>query len=169
MLIKYIISPKVAIYLAALFIGRPDIIDDLLSICHRESRCTAVKTHAIDAHISDREWYGQVSWGHLDPECQKKDEEGGWATHGSLGLSSGAHWSYLPPCYNPRVLNKTWVSALLGARKYVRNCWMVGKKRGWCRVPYKVRKNNIKSPRLKKAPKFKRPKNWLEFILQNPW
>lgn len=170
-MIKWLYSPKIAAYIVAFFIGRPDIADDLISICHRESRCHAIGAHSIDRHISANEYYGQVSWGHLDPECQKPNAKGGWATHGPWGISSGAHWHWLPPCYQPNALDNVYVSALLAARKYVRKCWAQNKKKGWCRVKKNVRKNNIKSPRLKKhqLKPLRRPNNWYEFFLVNPW
>lgn len=163
------ITPKVAIIIVCIFIGRPDIIDDLTDICHRESRCTPVTAHAIDRHISSREWFGQVHWKHLDPECQKRKAEGGWATHGIAGLSAGAHWKYVPPCYQPSVFDNIFVSSLVAARKYVRTCWMQNKRHGWCHVKKKSRRNNLESPRLKEPPRTKRPSNWVEFVLRNPW
>lgn len=163
------LSPKLAIYLASIIVGRPDIADDLISICHRESRCKPIQAHAIDAHISNREWFGQVRWKHLNPSCQKRKAEGGWATHGILGLSAGAHWQYLPKCYQPTVLDNPFVSAIIGARKYVARCWQENRRRGWCHVDKAARKNNLKSPKIKRKIKIKRPTDWYQFFTKNPW
>lgn len=160
---NFLMHPKVVAYVVMMFLGRPDLTDDLIAICHRESRCTLVKTHKIDAHLSNKEWYGQVSWKHLDPKCQKRKAKGGWATHGPWGLSAGAHWRHVPPCYQPEVFDNPYVSGLIAGRKYIRGCWGQNKKKGWCRVPKRARKNNLKSPRWKETPKWKRPQNWEEF------
>lgn len=134
-----IVSPLKSSAIAAALVGHPEIADDLQSICHRESRCTAVRVHEIDRHLSDRGWHGQVALGHLDPKCQPY-EKGQWATRGAFGLSAASHWGYLPPCYPPEVLDVPIVSAMIAARKYVARC--KDKHEGWCRVPRKVRANN---------------------------
>lgn len=173
MFLKLLMSPKVVAYIVTLMLGRPDLTDDLIAICHRESRCTLVETHKIDEHISNREWYGQVKLGHLDPGCQSRTEEGGWATHGPWGLSAGAHWRWVPPCYQPNSFNNPYVSGLIATRKYIRICWMKNKKKGWCKVPAKVRRNNRKRPivrgKVQKFPKMERPNNWWEFYTKIPW
>ena len=175
-------NPKIAAILASIYIGRPDLADDLVDICQRESKCLPIKTHNIDAHISSSEWHGQTRLGttyrergvenmHLDKRCQKKKASGGWATHGPWGISAGAHWNYLPPCYQPEDVDNIYISALVSARKYERECWETNTKhlrRGWCRVSKSSRKNNNKSPKRKNKRKIKRPKNWLEFFLKNP-
>ena len=158
-------NPKIFAYIAAIIIGRPDIADDLISICHRESRCHVIGEHKIDKHLSGREWHGQIKLKHLDKRCQKK-KAGGWATHGPWGLSDASHWEYVPKCYQPYVFDIVFVSAIVAAKKYIRICWSVNKKGGWCKTSRKIRRNNIKSSRLKKRPNIKRPSGWIEFIIQ---
>lgn len=176
------INPKTAVIFASLYIGRPDLVDDLIDICMRESRCQEIQTHEIDAHISDNEWYGQTNIGsryrkkgienkHLDKRCQKRKAAGGWATHGSWGMSAGTHWPYMPPCYQPEDLDDLYTAALLAARKYERVCWETNTKHtkhGWCKVKKKSRKNNLPSPKRKNKRKIERPSNWLEFYIVNP-
>jgi len=162
-------SPKVVAYVITLLLGRPDIADDLISICNRESRCTLVETHKIDKHISNSEWHGQVKLGHLDPECQPRKAKGGWATHGPWGLSAGAHWRWVPPCYQPEAFNNPYVSGYVAARKYIIQCWQPGKKKGWCKVSATARKNNLRRRKNKKLVKMERPKNWWEFYTKIPW
>jgi len=132
--IRAILSPSHSATLVAILWGRPEIADDLRAICHRESRCQRVSVHERDAWISDREWRGQVKLGHLDPECQPWAPEA-WATRGAWGLSAGAHWAYLPPCYPPWVFDLPLVSAAVAAQKYVTKCLPKRKRKGWCRVP----------------------------------
>lgn len=164
--VKIITSPKFVALFAALWIGRPDIADDLQSICKRESKCSFIREHEIDAWISPHEWHGQKDLGHLNPECQKKNVDGGWATRGSWGLSAGAHWKYLPKCYQPSVLDIPHISAIIAAKKYVKNCWAQKNYTGWCKVSKNVRKNNKKIKKELKI-KYKRPQNWNEFLTQS--
>ena len=133
-ILKIFSSPSASAGLVALLMGRPEIADDLRAICHRESRCTAKRVHERDAWVSDREWAGQVRLGHLDPSCQPW-APGAWATRGAWGLSAGAHWAYLPPCYPPQILDIPIVSAIVAAQKYIKRCLPKRKTKGWCRVP----------------------------------
>ena len=135
-----IADPIASSVFAAALVGHPEIADDLQSICYRESRCTAIRVHEIDRHLSDRGWHGQVALGHLNPKCQPY-EKGQWATRGAFGLSAASHWNYLPPCYPPEVLDVPIVSAVIAARKYVDRCQANHK--GWCSVPAKARANNL--------------------------
>ncbi len=132
--------PSVAATVAAHFGGRPDLADDLTALCRRESRCSTVGVHERDSHISDREWRGQVNLGHLTPTCQPYAPRA-WATRGAWGLSAGAHWRYLPPCYQASWLDYPLVSAWVALQKYQARCER-GKRPGWCRVPARVRWNN---------------------------
>lgn len=155
--------------------GRPDLHDDLVSICHRESRCRPVRSHKIDRWISPHEYWGQRKLGdksreqgkrfrHLNKKCQKPKAKGGWATHGPWGLSAGAHWEYVPPCYQPTNFDNVWVSAVVATQKYIRKCWSLNRYKGWCRSNKKTRRNNLTSPRLKRAEKIQRPMSWSEFF-----
>ncbi len=146
-------DPTYAATWAADRVGRPDIADDLIAICQRESLCTAIGAHPGDAHLGG--WSGQEALGHLDESCQP-DAPGEWATRGPWGLSAASHWAYLPKCYSPQYLDIVPVSALVAAEKYVCQCgpgdyhpdWCptrkvkVGK---WCtyKVPREARRNNV--------------------------
>jgi hypothetical protein len=161
---KIFISPKIVAYIIMLFLGRPDLADDLIAICDRESRCTLIGAHKIDAHISNKEWFSQVKLEHIDPSCQERKAKGGWATHGPWGLSAGAHWKHVPPCYKPKNFDNPYISGLIAGRKYIRKCWGLDQRSGWCHVPKKVRMNNLKSPKWKKPAKWERPQNWWDFM-----
>lgn len=123
-----VLMVKLVAFIVSVLYGRPDLYAPLIEVCQRESRCTLVGTHQIDAHLSNREWYGQVHWGHLDPACQPRDYPGGWATRGAFGLSAGAHWAYLWPCYTPDALDNPFVSAWVAIRKLEKRC----PGQGWC-------------------------------------
>lgn len=190
-LLGALLSPEGAIWLAGHAAGRPDLIDDVTAICHRESRCTKVGVHERDAHLGVG-WYGQVRLherakakgktrpGHIDPTCQPY-EPGMWATHGIVGLAAGSHWKYLPECYEPEVLDNVFVSAVTAIEKYERTCWAQKSNKGWCHLRSKkviyekadgtektvwakhpARKNNLKTKKHK-PPKKVRPHTWEEW------
>ncbi len=124
------LSPEPAARAAAWSVGHPEIADDLVRVCHRESRCKRIGVHKGDSHGSRGAWLYQTRVGHLDKACQPYGD-GGWATRGAFGLSAAAHHEYMPPCYSKRALDIPIVSAMVAARKYLAKC--VGKRRSsWC-------------------------------------
>lgn len=141
-LIQALFDPNAAAVVASVLVGRPDIADDLQAICFRESRCSLVEAHDIDAHLSPRGWRSQVRLGHLDPECQPY-KAGAWATRGPWGLSAASHWPYLPDCYQPHWLDVPLVSAVVAARKYLARCEQADDL-PWCHVPRRVRVRNAR-------------------------
>ena len=128
-------SPAAAAHWAAALTGqRPAVGDYLERVCWRESRCQPLDVHEIDEHGSRRGWVGQVKLGHLDASCQPY-RAGEWATRGAFGLAAASHWSYLPACYQPQILDIPMVSALVAARKWEARCERPrGARPGWCRV-----------------------------------
>lgn len=113
------LAPVPSAHLAAWLHGRPDIAPALVRVCWRESRCTAIGVHAVDAHRDG--WHGQVRLGHLRPWCQPWEPRA-WTTRGAFGLSAASHWDYLPACYPPEVLDVPLVSAWVAAGKYLERC-----------------------------------------------
>lgn len=135
MALALFLPPKPAAHVAAWAVGHPEIAPALISICHRESRCTAIGVHSIDSHISPRAYWGQINLGHLDRTCQKHGSTPGrWSTRGAWGLNAAAHWQFLPRCYQPELLDVPLVSALIAARKYLRSCVPTHERR-WCGPP----------------------------------
>ena len=134
-------NPIASAWVVTAILGVPELRDDVTAICHRESRCQALRVHERDAWVSRKEWLGQVKLGHLDADCQPYGE-GGWATRGAWGLSAASHWNYLPRCYPPVVIDVPLVSAWIAVIKYKHHCLAKGTRPGWCRVPRVVKKNN---------------------------
>lgn len=125
------LDPLEAIEFAARAHGRPDIVPALEAVCRRESRCKRIGVHEIDARPDASSYAGQVRLGHLDEQCQPRGDWRRWGTRGIFGLNAADHWEYLPPCYEPEVLDLPVVSAMIAARKYLRRC--DGKRtRRWC-------------------------------------
>lgn len=149
-----LIGPKASAFIVSFAMGHGYLADDLISICHRESRCAAISVHEGDAHGSVEGWTGQVQLGHLNPECQPKDFPGGWATRGAFGLSAASHHAYMPACYQPDAFDIPLVSAWVALRKYVQKCR--GKFRGWCHVNKKARRDNPRYLASKRANRSRR-------------
>jgi len=128
------LPPVPAAHVAAWLVGSPEIAPALVSICHRESRCQPLGVHDIDAHISPRAYWGQVRLGHLRRVCQRHGRtRGRWSTRGAFGLQAASHWQYLPPCYQPEMLDVPLVAALVAAHKYRARCTAPkARRRGWC-------------------------------------
>jgi len=136
-------DPKIAAFVVALLHGNPDVTDDLVSICYRESLCRPITVHQIDtANDPSDGWRGQVNLGHLRPACQPY-RPNVWATRGAFGLSAASHWRYLPACYPPEILDVPIVSAFVAYRKYTGVCQARGIRRGWCHVPSKRRRRGF--------------------------
>jgi len=143
LIFRILFSPKVAASFVTSMSMQPELKDDLVAICHRESRCTPYRVHERDSWLSRREYLGQVKLGHLDPGCQEY-RPGEWATRGAWGLSAASHWKYMPSCYDPSWFDVPLVSAYVALKKYNSKCKGKGLKSGWCRVPRRVLRDNRK-------------------------
>jgi hypothetical protein len=128
-------NPKSAAIVTTIIVGRSDIYDNLIKICQRESRCTSVGVHEIDAHLSPKSYWGQVRLGHLDRSCQKHGYHGRWSTRGPWGLNAASHWQYFYSCWQPELLDYPIISAWVATRKYLKVCDVRNKNKkltSWC-------------------------------------
>ena len=138
------LPPKPAIWVASLLHGRPDIAPALVRVCARESNCSRIGVHAIDAIPSRSSYHGQIKLGdrareqgkdtHLDRRCQPKGNWKRWGTRGILGFNAADAWPYLWRCYAPEVLDIPLVSAHVGVKFYLEHCDDT-RERGWCPRP----------------------------------
>ena len=112
-------SPKAASLLAAALIGRPEIGQEMLQICRRESRCRPIGVHARDAWAARRMWVAAVRVGYLDPErCHHhRWGDGQWSVSGSWGASRAYTLRFLPGCWPKKVLDITPIGAYAVARR----------------------------------------------------
>lgn len=122
------VEPREAIALAVEEAGRPDLHDELVRICMRESWCGRygeVRAHEGDAWAGRKMWTGAVRKGWLDPggceEHMPPSTRAGWSrwsTRGALGMSAAYHLHRLEPylgaCLAPEVLDHPGVSAWTG-------------------------------------------------------
>lgn len=126
-----LLEPVQAAHAVAWLHGRPDMAAELVSICHRESRCTRIGLHRNDADRDPSDgWRAQVRMGHLRAWCQPYTPDT-WSTRGAWGLWAAAHWRYLPPCYQATWFDVPAVSAWVAARKWLARC-DGQRRRGWC-------------------------------------
>lgn len=116
------ISPEASASIVAMVKGHPGMGDELVAICRRESRCSAVKVHERDAKFSDRVYRKASAVGWLDPRCQA-DRPGQWSTRGAFGLMAAYNLRWLPGrCLPPEVLDVPLVSAWAASEKLEAYC-----------------------------------------------
>ena len=114
-------DPEVATRVAA-HAWAPGLVDELVGICRRESRCRRkVSEHARDSHHGRKVYARAVERGWLRPFCQAPGE--GWSTRGSHGLMAGYHVRLLGvPCLPASAMDVPLLSAIAAARKAQRLC-----------------------------------------------
>ena len=88
--------------------------------CWRESKCTRISTHAIDAWAGRRAYSAAVRRGLLDPDnCPfHRDRDAGWSTRGAHGLMAAYNLRFLPvSCLPAWTLDIPFASALAAGNK----------------------------------------------------
>lgn len=116
-----LIPPKEAASIAAYLYGQPHLAPVLMRICHRESRCRPVRTHAIDSMWGRKAWTRAAYKGWLNPRCQPY-RRGQWSTRGSFGLMAAYHVRFLPYCAPAAALDIPFISALAATQKLTEHC-----------------------------------------------
>lgn len=113
------IPPEPAAWIAAVLAGRPSIAATLVRICRRESNCTRIGLHAIDAGAGAQHWSIAVRGGALDPaRCPLHRTPGPrWSTSGSWGMVRAYALRRLPwSCWlPPELLDVPLVGAIVAA------------------------------------------------------
>ena len=113
------ISARDASYMAAEYINRPDLGDELARVAVREGRY-ADGPHPKDAWASPHVYRQAVARGWVDPECYwEGHEDWNWSTRGKHGLMAAFSLRFLPEwtCPLPSVLDHPGPSALAAARR----------------------------------------------------
>lgn len=116
LILAALLDPTVASIVGATIAGHPSFAADLLRICERESHCTAIGVHAIDAGRSRAAWSGAVAVGWLDPRCQPH-RRGAWSTRGAWGTMAAYTVVHLGVCVPPWVLDVPLVGAIAATRR----------------------------------------------------
>lgn len=112
---RAVFDPRVASHVAALVVGEPALGPALERVCDRESDCTAVGVHAIDARWSSWAWQTAIGSGRIDPTCQPY--HGGWSTRGAWGAMAAFTVAHAWPCAPAWVLDIPLVGAIAAARR----------------------------------------------------
>ncbi len=116
LLLASILDPIAASYVGAALAGYPELAPQLVKICRRESHCTAIGVHAVDAGRSRAAWSDAVAVGWLDPSCQPH-RRGAWSTRGAWGTMAAFTVVHLGRCVPPWVLDVPLVGAIAAARR----------------------------------------------------
>lgn len=113
---RAVFDPRLASHVAAALVGEPEIGGALERVCDRESDCTVVGVHRIDARWSSWAWQTAIGSGRIDPTCQPY--HAGWSTRGAWGTMAAftvAHTGI--PCAPAWVLDIPLVGAIAAARR----------------------------------------------------
>lgn len=109
--------------LAAGLVGRPELSDELLAICRRESHCRLVGVHPADQWAGPRMRANALRVGWLDRRCafhRGAPEE--FSTRGVHGLSAAYSLRFLGECVPPEALDVPLLSAIAAARRALSQC-----------------------------------------------
>jgi len=109
--------------LAAGLVGRPELSDELLAICRRESHCRIVGMHTADRWAGQRMRANALRVGWLDSQCVFHHGAGvRFSTRGVHGLSAAYSLRFLGDCVPPEALDVPLLSAIAAARRAVSQC-----------------------------------------------
>lgn len=126
-------DPRTVGALVGLAVGGPELADRLVAICERESRCSIVGTHEIDAWRSSAAWSDAVAAGRLDPErCRwHRFDSGPWSTSGPWGAMRAYSLPYLG-CLPAWALDVPPIGAVAAAlRSTSPRCLRIRRCRSW--------------------------------------
>ncbi len=111
-------NPVAASHAAAWATAQPELAQELVKICRRESRCMLVSVHEKDAHAGPLMHYKALKVGWLDRECTwHHGQSRRFSTRGAHGLSAAYSLRFLGACLPPEVLDIPIFSALAAARR----------------------------------------------------
>ncbi len=125
----FTLPPEPATRAGAAMAGRPDLADELVAICRRESGsdCAApVGLHPLDkqpAHSMyrkavDKGWLGTCG---LNTAVDARDRER-FGVRGVHGLSAAYSLWHLGPCLAPELLDIPFLSAVIATRRAIYQC-----------------------------------------------
>lgn len=112
--------PVDASRVGAALAGYPELGPQLEAICRRESGCSYVGLHDLDARHGSAAWRNAVRVGWLDPQrcaTHRRGEAARWSTTGAHGQLAAYSVRWLGLCAPPWVLRIPVVSAFAAARR----------------------------------------------------
>ncbi|HET6585712.1 MAG TPA: hypothetical protein VFG69_19775 [Nannocystaceae bacterium] len=116
-------DPVTSSVLAAGLVGQPELADELLAICRRESHCRFVRAHEADRWAGPRMYANAMRVGWLDSSCVfHRGAPARFSTRGVHGLSAAYSLRFLGSCVPPEALDVPLLSALAAARRAESQC-----------------------------------------------
>lgn len=118
-----VFDPTVASAVGAGVVGEPQLAEELVRICRRESHCRLIGAHAADA------WAGplmhrkamRAGWLRRDCPFHVGDLER-FSTRGVHGMSAAYSLRFLGACLPPEALDVPLLSAIAAARRAQAQC-----------------------------------------------
>jgi hypothetical protein len=118
-----LLDPVGSSWLAAVWVGEPQLAQELVATCRRESHCRLVGGHEQDASTGAVMRRKAMAVGWLDEECGWHAGAGRrFSTRGVHGMSAAYTLRFVGECLPPEVLDVPFVSALAAARRMQAQC-----------------------------------------------
>jgi len=122
-LFRIAFDPVASSMLAASLVGQPDLGQELVAICRRESNCRMVGVHPADQWAGRRMYNNATRVGWLNPQCPfHRGSPGRFSTRGVHGLSAAYSLRFLGSCVPPEALDVPLLSAIAAARRAMSQC-----------------------------------------------
>jgi hypothetical protein len=122
-LFRIAFDPVASSLLAAGLVGQPELADELIAICRRESHCRMVGIHPGDQWAGRRMFVNATRVGWLNPQCPfHRGPVGRFSTRGVHGLSAAYSLRFLGACVPPEALDVPLFSAIAAARRAKSQC-----------------------------------------------
>ena len=118
-----LLDPVASSWMAAVWVGEPQLGRELVATCRRESHCRLVGAHEQDASTGAVMRRKAMAVGWLDAECPWHAGEGyRFSTRGPYGMSAAYTLRFVGRCLPPEVLDLPIVSAVAAARRMQAQC-----------------------------------------------
>jgi hypothetical protein len=118
-----LLDPFVGTMLGAWLAGEPQLADELVQICERESHCRFVGAHGRDRAAGPAMLRSALRVGWLDAACPFVFGDGRrFSTRGVHGLSAAYSLRFLGDCVPPELLDLPLFSAIAAARRSRNMC-----------------------------------------------
>jgi hypothetical protein len=122
-LLRIVLDPAASSVFAANVIGHPELADELVWICRRESHCELVGVHDGDRAAGRSMHANAMRVGWLDPSCAfHRGDPQRFTTRGPHGLSAAYSLRFLGACLPPEALDIPLLSAIAAARRATAQC-----------------------------------------------
>ncbi len=123
LLLRVALDPVASTHVGPWLVGEPDLADELMAICRRESHCRWVGAHHDDASAGRSMRRNAMRVGWLDPSCAwHHGDPRRFSTRGIHGMSAAYTLRFVGSCVPPEVLDVPLVSAIAATRRMQAQC-----------------------------------------------